>query len=51
MTEVVDGANVTPTGKRLVKALQKKIEQALNPSIVQDEQRVREDEQRVAREN
>jgi len=51
LTEAVNEANATPAGKRLVKALQKKIEQALNPNIVQDEQRVREDEQRVAREN
>ena len=51
LTNAVDDANSTPAGKRLVKALQKKIEQALNPNIVQDEQRVREDEQRVAREN
>jgi hypothetical protein len=51
LAEAVDNANATPAGKRLVKALQRKIEQALNPNIVQDEQRVREDEQRVAREN
>jgi hypothetical protein len=51
LTEAVDDANATPAGKRLVKALQKKIEQALHPNIFQDEQRVREDEQRVAREN
>ncbi len=51
LTEAVDDANATTAGKRLVKALQRKIEQALNPNLVQDEQRVREDEQRVAREN
>ena len=51
LTDAVDNANATPTGKRLVKALQRKIEQALNPNIVRDEQRVREDAQRVAREN
>ena len=50
MTEAVDDANTTTAGKRLVKALQRKIEQALNPNFVLDEQRVREDEQRVARE-
>jgi len=48
LTEAVDKANATTAGKRLVKALQRKIEQALNPNLVQDEQRVREDEQRVA---
>jgi hypothetical protein len=51
LTDAVDDANVMTAGKRLVKALQRKIEQALNPNLVQDEQRVREDEQRVAREN
>ena len=50
LTEAVDDANTTTAGKRLVKALQRKIEQALNPNFVLDEQRVREDEQRVARE-
>jgi hypothetical protein len=50
LTKAVDKANATTAGKRLVKALQRKIEQALNPNLVQDEQRVREDEQRVARE-
>jgi hypothetical protein len=51
LTDAVDDANATTAGKRLVKALQRKIEQALNPNFVQDEQRVREDEQRVVREN
>jgi hypothetical protein len=51
LTKVVDDANATTAGKGLVKALQRKIEQALNPNLVQDEQRVREDEQRVVREN
>jgi hypothetical protein len=51
LTDAVDDANATTAGKRLVKALQRKIEQALNPNFVQDEQRVREDEQRMAREN
>jgi len=50
LTEAVEDANVTTAGKQLVKALQRKIEQALNPNFVQDEQRVREVEQRVARE-
>jgi len=50
LTEAVEDANATTAGKQLVKALQRKIEQALNPNFVQDEQRVREDEQRVARE-
>ncbi len=51
LTKAVDDANATPTGKRLMKALKRKIEQALNPNIIQDEQRVREDAQRVVREN
>ncbi len=51
LTEVVNDANAAPAGKRLVKALQRKIEQALTPIIVQGEQRVREDEQRVAIKN
>jgi hypothetical protein len=50
LTEAVDDANATTAGKRLVKALQRKIEQALNPNFVLDEQRVRKDDQRVARE-
>ena len=50
MTEAVGDANTTPAGKRLVKELQRKIEQALNPNSVQDEQRVRANEQRVERE-
>jgi hypothetical protein len=50
LTEAVGDANATPAGKRLVKELQRKIEQALNPNSVQDEQRVRANEQRVARE-
>ena len=37
LTEAVDDANATPTGKRLVKALQRKLEHALHPTIVQDE--------------
>jgi hypothetical protein len=51
LAEAVEDANATPAGKRLIKALQGKIKQALNPQIVQDEQRVREHEQRVEREN
>jgi hypothetical protein len=51
LTEAVGDANATLAGKRLMKELQRKIEQALNPNIVQDEQRVRVNEQRVAREN
>ena len=50
LTEVVEDATATTAGKRLVKALQRKIEQSLNPNFFQDEQRVREVEQRVARE-
>jgi hypothetical protein len=51
LAEAVEDANATPAGKQLIKALQGKIKQALNPQIVQDEQRVREHEQRVEREN
>jgi hypothetical protein len=51
LTKAVGDVNATPAGKRLVKALQREIEQALHPNIVQDEQRVREDEQRVERGN
>ncbi len=51
LAKAVVEANTTPAGKRLIKALQGKIKQALNPQIVQDEQRVREIEQRVEREN
>jgi hypothetical protein len=48
VAEVVDEANVTPAGKRLIKGLQRKLKQALNPQIIQDEQRVeRENQQRV----
>jgi hypothetical protein len=51
LAKAVEEANATPAGKQLIKALQGKIKQALNPQIVQDEQRVREHEQRVEREN
>jgi hypothetical protein len=51
LAEAVEDANTTPGGKQLITALQGKIKQALNPQIVQDEQRVREHEQRVEREN
>ncbi len=51
LAEAVEDANATPAGKQLIKALQGKIKQTLNPQIVQDEQRVREHEQRVEREN
>ncbi len=48
MAEVVDKANATPAGKRLIKGLQRKLQQALSPQIIQDEQRVeRENQQRV----
>jgi hypothetical protein len=51
LAKAVEDANATPAGKQLIKALQGKIKQALNPQIVQDEQRVREHEERVEREN
>jgi hypothetical protein len=51
LAKAVEDANATPAGKRLIKALHGKIKQALNPQIVQDEQIVREHEQRVEREN
>jgi hypothetical protein len=51
LAKVVEEANVTPAGRRLIKTLQMKIKHALNPPDVQEEQRVREQEQRVAREN
>ncbi len=51
MAEVVEEANMTPAGRCLIKTLQMKIKHALNPPDVQEEQRVREQEQRVAREN
>jgi hypothetical protein len=51
LAKAVEDANATPAGIQLIKALQGKIKQALNPQIVQDEQRVREHEQRVEREN
>jgi hypothetical protein len=48
VAEAVDEANATPAGKRLIKGLQRKLKQALNPQIVQDEQRAeRENQQRV----
>jgi hypothetical protein len=40
VAEAVHEANATPAGKRLIKGLQRKIKQALNPQIIQDEQRV-----------
>ncbi len=51
LAKVVEEANVTPAGRHLVKTLQMKIKHALNPPDVQEEQRVGEQEQRVAREN
>jgi hypothetical protein len=51
LAEAVKEANATPAGKQIIKALLGKIKQALNPQVVQDEQRVREHEQRVEREN
>ncbi len=51
LAKAVEEANATPAGKRLIKALQGKIKQALSPQIVQGEQRVREHEKRVEREN
>jgi hypothetical protein len=50
LAKVVDNANGTPTGRRLIKNLQAKIKEALQPPNVQEEQRVREQEQRVMRE-
>ncbi len=51
LANVVEEANVTPAGRRLIKTLQMKIKHALNLPDVQEEQRVRGQEQRVAREN
>ncbi len=51
MAEVVEEANVTPARRHLMKTLQMKIKHAINLPDVQEEQRVREQEQRVAREN
>jgi hypothetical protein len=51
LAKVVEEANVTPAGRRLIKTLQMKIKHALNLPDVQEEQRVREQEQRMAREN
>jgi hypothetical protein len=51
LAKVAEEANVMPAGRRLIKTLQMKIKHALNPPDVQEEQRVREQEQRVAREN
>jgi hypothetical protein len=49
--EVVEEVNMTPAGRHLIKTLQMKIKHALNPPDVQEEQRVREQEQKVEREN
>ncbi len=51
LAKVVKEVNVTPAGRHLIKTLQMKIKHALNSPDVQDEQRVRDQEQRVAREN
>jgi hypothetical protein len=51
LAKVVEETNVTPAGRCLRKTLQMKIKHALNPPDVQEEQRVREQEQRVATEN
>ncbi len=48
MAEAVDEVDASPAGKWLIKGLQRKIQQALNPQIIQDEQRVeKENQQRV----
>jgi hypothetical protein len=47
LVKVVNNANGTPMGRRLIKNLQAKIKEALQPPTVQEEQRVREQEQRV----
>jgi hypothetical protein len=51
LAEVVEESNVTPAGRRIKKTLQMKIKHVLNLPDVQEEQRVMEQEQRVAREN
>jgi hypothetical protein len=51
LAEVVEEANMTPAGRCLIKTLQMKIKHGLNLPDVQEEQRMREQEQRVAREN
>ena len=50
LAKVVDNANGTPMGQCLIKNLKAKIKEALQLPNVQEEQRVREHEQRVMRE-
>jgi hypothetical protein len=51
LAKVVNNANGTPTGQSLIKNLQEKIKQALQLPSDQEEQRVREQEQRVIDDN